>query len=161
MLLSYLSQGSKLRCTGIREHNIELAFLPLDLCKEAIKIAEVRHVSLYSGDIFPDFLYRRRQLCIAAPAYVDVRAFVHKLLRRRKTDAAIAARDQCRFACKSHVRLFVSMWIIVIILFAELDASPYSRDTSISRFFWGTQWAIPRLKSRKLTSASLLLPQRG
>src|SRR6266481_7550683 len=27
-------------------------------------------------------------------------------------------------------------------------------------FFWGTQWAIPRLKRRKLISASLLLPQR-
>jgi hypothetical protein len=67
----------------------------LDLCEEAIKIAEVRHVCLYSGDIFPDFLYRRRQLCIAAPAYVDVRAFVHKLLRRRETDAAIAAGNQC------------------------------------------------------------------
>jgi hypothetical protein len=76
------------------------------LCEEAIKIAEVRHVSLYSGDIFPDFLYRRRQLCIAAPAYVDVRAFVHKLLRRRKADAAIAARNERDFSVKlAHVFL--------------------------------------------------------
>src|ERR1700720_4591450 len=137
MVFSYLSQGSKLRSTGIREHNVELAFLPLDLCEEAIKIAEVRHVSLYSGDIFRDFLYRRRQLCIAAPAYVDVRAFVHKLLSRRETDAAIAAGDQCNFSFKSHIHLFASIWIIVIILFAELDASPYSRDTSISGFLLG------------------------
>src|SRR5882724_7502582 len=116
MLLSYLSQGSKLRGTGIREHNIELAFPPLDLCEQAIKIAEVRHISLYSSDIPPYFLYRRRQLCIAAPADVDVRAFVHKLLRRRETNAAIAARDQRRFVRESHINLLLSrLWITVII----------------------------------------------
>src|SRR5713226_7940351 len=81
MLLSYLSQGSKLRSTGVREHNIELAFLPLDLCEEAIKIAKVRKVSLYAGYISSDLLYRRSQLRITAPRYEDVRAFVHKLLR--------------------------------------------------------------------------------
>src|SRR6266436_173856 len=104
MVFSYLSQGSKLRSTGIREYNIERAFLPLDLCEEAIKIAEVRHVSLYSGHIFPDFLYRR-QLLIAPPHDVDRCAFVHKLLRRCETDAAGAARDQCNFSFKSHIRL--------------------------------------------------------
>lgn len=103
MLLGDLAERGILCNTGIREHDIELAFLPLDLREEAIQIAKIRHVSLYPGDISPDFLYRRRQLCIAAPAYVDVRAFVHKLLRCRKTDAAIAARDQSRFARKSHV----------------------------------------------------------
>src|SRR5882724_10750012 len=38
MLLSDLAQGGKLRSTGIGEHNIELALLPLDLGKEAIEI---------------------------------------------------------------------------------------------------------------------------
>jgi hypothetical protein len=57
--LSYLAEGGILRSTGIREHNIELALLPLDLCEEAIKIAKVRHVSLHAGDISSDLLYRR------------------------------------------------------------------------------------------------------
>ena len=67
MLLSYLAEGGKLRHTGIREHNIELALLPLDLCEEAIKIAKVRHVSLYAGHIASDLLYRRSQLRLTAP----------------------------------------------------------------------------------------------
>jgi len=75
--------------------------------EEAIKIAEVRHVSLYSGHIFPDFLYRRRQLLVAPPRDVNRCAFVHKLLRRCETDAAGAARDQCNFSFKSHVRLLL------------------------------------------------------
>jgi hypothetical protein len=51
MLLSNLAQEGELRNTGIREHNIELALLPLDLGEEAIKIAKVRHGSLYAGYI--------------------------------------------------------------------------------------------------------------
>jgi hypothetical protein len=47
------------RNTGVREHNIELVLLPLDLCEQAIKIAKVRHVSLYARYISPDLLYRR------------------------------------------------------------------------------------------------------
>ena len=105
MLLGDLPERGVRRNPGIREHDIEFALFPLDLRELPIKIAEFRHVSLYSGDIFPDFLYRRRQLCIATPAYVDVRAFVHKLLRRRETDAAIATGNQCNFSFKSHVRL--------------------------------------------------------
>src|SRR5206468_1878392 len=38
MFLSDLVQGSELRETGIRENNVELPFLSLDLCEEAIKI---------------------------------------------------------------------------------------------------------------------------
>jgi hypothetical protein len=40
VLLGYIAEAGKLRPTGIREDNVELAFLPLDLCEEAIKIAE-------------------------------------------------------------------------------------------------------------------------
>ncbi len=74
MLLSDLAQGGELRATGIREHNIELALLPLDLREEAVKIVEVRHVSLYAGDISSDLLYRPSQLRITAPRDEDVRA---------------------------------------------------------------------------------------
>ncbi len=89
-----LPKGGVLRNAGIGEHNIELALLPLDLREEAIKIAKVRHVSLYAGHISSDFLDRRSQFRITAPGYEDVRAFFHKLLRRRKTDAAIAASNE-------------------------------------------------------------------
>ena len=41
MLLSYLAEGGILRNTGVREYNIELAFLLLDLREQAIKIAQV------------------------------------------------------------------------------------------------------------------------
>src|SRR3989454_5032731 len=91
MLLSYLAEGSILRRPGIREDNIELALLPLDLCEETIEIAKVRHVSLYGGDSAPDLLDRRRQLRITAPRDVDVGAVVHKLLCRRQGNNAIAA----------------------------------------------------------------------
>jgi hypothetical protein len=38
ILLRDLAHGGELRATGIREHNIELAFLALDLCEEALQI---------------------------------------------------------------------------------------------------------------------------
>ena len=115
--LSYRPEGGILRYTGIREHNIELALLPLDLCEQAIKIAKVRHVSSYAGHIVSDLLYRRSQLWITAPCYEDVRAFVHKLLRRRKANAAIATSNECNFSFKlthrfllgSHVSLLFAM----------------------------------------------------
>src|SRR4030095_9986887 len=99
-LLSYLAEGRILRNTGIREHNIELAFLPLDLCEEAIKIAKVRHVSSYACYIASDLLYRRRQLRITAPVYKHVRAFAHNPLRRRKANAAIATSNERNFSFK-------------------------------------------------------------
>src|SRR6266849_8722605 len=106
MLLSYLAEGGIFRDPGIREHDIELALLPLDLCEEAIKIAKVRHVSLYAGYISSDFLYRRGQLRITACRYEDVRAFVHKPLRRRQANAAIAAGNERNFSFKlAHVFL--------------------------------------------------------
>src|SRR5262245_10451688 len=112
VLLSYLAERGKLRNTGIREHDIELALLPLDLSEETIKIAEVRHVSLYAGHISADLLDRRRQLRMTAPRDEDVRAFVHKLLRSRKANAAAAARNDCDFSLKlAHVFLLGCPWL--------------------------------------------------
>src|SRR2546422_5774694 len=51
VLLSDLAQGRKLGPTGIREDNIQLGLLALDVCEEPIKIAEVRHVALETADI--------------------------------------------------------------------------------------------------------------
>src|SRR5260370_41613798 len=100
VLLGDLPERCIRRHTRIREHNIELPLLPLDLCEEAIKIAQVRHVSLYTGHISSDLLDCRSQLRIAAPRYEDVRAFVHKPLGRRKANAAIAAGNECNFSFK-------------------------------------------------------------
>src|SRR5262249_3208062 len=106
VLLSYLAQRGKLRNTGIREHDLELALLPLDLSEETIKIAEVRHVSLDAGHIASDLLDRRRRLGLTAPGDEDVGAFLHELLRRRETDAAVATRDECDLAFElAHVFL--------------------------------------------------------
>jgi len=61
---------------------------------------------LHTGHISSDFLYRRSQLSITAARYEDVRAFVHKLLCRRKANAAIAASNQCNFSFQlTHVFL--------------------------------------------------------
>src|SRR5262245_65918353 len=106
VLLSYLAEWGKRRNTGIREHDIELALLPLDLSEETIKIAEVRHVSLYVGHISSDLLDRRRQLRMTAPRDEDVRAFVHKMLGSRKANAAAATRNERDFSFKlAHVFL--------------------------------------------------------
>src|SRR5207245_891725 len=106
VLLSYRAEGGIRRNTGIREHNIELALLSLDLCEEAIKIAQVRHVSLYAGYISADLLDRRRQLRLTAPRDEDVCAFVHKSLRRGEADAAVATRNEGNFSFKlTHVFL--------------------------------------------------------
>jgi hypothetical protein len=70
------------------------------LSEEPIQITKVRHVSWYACDISSDLSYRRRQLRFTAPRDEDVRAFVHKLLRRRKTDAAIATGYECNFSFK-------------------------------------------------------------
>jgi hypothetical protein len=70
------------------------------LGEEAIKIAKFRHVALYAGYISSDLLYRRSQLRISASRYEDVRAFVHKLLRCRKANAATATRNESNFSFK-------------------------------------------------------------
>jgi hypothetical protein len=100
VLLGDLAEGGIRRDTGVREHNIELALLPLDLHEEAIEIVKVRHVSLYAGDISSDLFYRPSQLRLAAPRDEDVRALVHKLLCRRKANAGTAAGNQCNLSRK-------------------------------------------------------------
>src|SRR5205823_14163451 len=92
--------GAYFRNTRIREHDIELAFLSFDLCEEAIKIAKVRHISLYAGYISPNLLYCRSQLLLTASRDEHVRAFVHELLRRRQANAAIATSNECNFSFK-------------------------------------------------------------
>src|SRR5439155_18931406 len=56
-LLSYLAECGIFRNTGIGEHNIEPTLLSLDLREEAIKIAKLRHVSLYPGYISSDAVF--------------------------------------------------------------------------------------------------------
>jgi hypothetical protein len=76
------------------------------LCEEAIKIVKFGDISLYAGHASSDLFNRRRQLLFTAPRDENVRAFVHKLLRRRKTDAAIATGYECNFSFKlTHVFL--------------------------------------------------------
>src|SRR5262245_53060062 len=113
VLLSDLAQRGKLRNSGVCEHDIELALLPLDLSEETIKIAEVRHVSLDAGHISSDLLDRRSQLRLTAPRDEDVRAFMHKLLRGRQANAAAAASNNCDFSLKlTHVFLLGCHWLI-------------------------------------------------
>src|SRR5262245_39183828 len=76
------------RNTGVGEHDIELAFLPLDLSKEAIEIARVRHITLYAGHITCDLFHCSCELRIAASGDEDVGAFIDELLRRREADTA-------------------------------------------------------------------------
>jgi hypothetical protein len=97
VLFSYLAEAGKGCDTGVREHNIELALLPLDLREETIEVVKVRHVSLYGTHIFSDLFYRRSQLLFTTPRYKHVGAFVHKLLGRRKANAAIAASNKRNF----------------------------------------------------------------
>src|SRR6266404_4418320 len=109
MLLGDLAQKGKIGGTGIREHDIELPLLLFDLCEEPIEIVKVRYVSLYAGDISSNFLYRLSQLRLAAARYEDVRAFVHKLLRCGKANAAIATGNECNFSFKP-VHVFISSY---------------------------------------------------
>src|SRR5258707_13846372 len=99
-LLGYLAEGGILRHTGIGEYDIELALLLLDLCEQAIKIAKVRHVSLHAGYISSDLFDCHGQFGITTTRDEDMRAFVHKLLCRRKANAAIATGNECDFSFK-------------------------------------------------------------
>jgi hypothetical protein len=47
-----------------------------------------------------DLVPGRRQLRFTTTRYEGVRAFVHKLLRRRKANAAIATGNECNFSFK-------------------------------------------------------------
>jgi hypothetical protein len=77
---------------------MELAFLLPDLPEEAIKIAQVRHVTPHAGHVSSDFLDRGIQLRLTPSGYEDVGAFVDKSLRCRKANAAIAPGDECDFS---------------------------------------------------------------
>ena len=48
MLLRNLAEGGKRRHTGIREHHIEPALLPLDVREEAIEMAQRAEVIVYT-----------------------------------------------------------------------------------------------------------------
>src|SRR6266436_6153866 len=61
-LLGDRAESGKLRDPSIGKHNVESALFPLDLCKETIKVAKIRHVPLYARYISADLLYRRSQL---------------------------------------------------------------------------------------------------
>jgi hypothetical protein len=65
-----------------------------------MSVSKLRHVALDAGYIFSDRFDRRRQLRFAASGYEDVSPFTHELLRRRQTDAAIAAGHQRDFFLK-------------------------------------------------------------
>src|SRR5262249_16815828 len=99
-VLSYRAERGVPRNTGVREHDIKLALLPLDLGEEAIEIGKVRNVALYTGYVSSDLLYRRRQLRIAAPRDEDVRAFLHEMLGRCQANAAVATRSECDLSFK-------------------------------------------------------------
>ena len=77
----------------MRAHTIEPALLSLDVCEEALQIAQVRHVAVDAGDMAADCL-DRRQLRLPAPRDEDVRASVHNLLRRRQANAALATGNE-------------------------------------------------------------------
>ena len=98
VLLRDRTEGGTLRHTGIREHTIEPALLSRDVREEAIKIAQVRHVAVDAGDMAADLLDRCSSLWTTAPRDEDIRAFVHKLLRRRQANTAIATRDEGNFS---------------------------------------------------------------
>src|SRR4029077_16374642 len=92
--------------TGICKHDVEFALLPLDLVKEAIEVVEVLYVSLHAGDISSDLLRGDVQLRLPASCDENVGAFADKLLRCRKADAAIAARNESDFSAKlAHIFL--------------------------------------------------------
>src|SRR5262249_44714383 len=88
-IFCYLAKAGILRHAGIGEHDVEPAFLVLDLREQAIEVVEVRHVSLKTGCISADLVDRRRQLRLAAPRYEHGGAFLHELPCSRETDAAV------------------------------------------------------------------------
>src|SRR5258707_3521198 len=62
MLLGYLPERSVRRHARIRENNIQLPLLPLDLGEEAAQITNGLHGLLYARDIFFLLPWHRRQL---------------------------------------------------------------------------------------------------
>src|SRR4029077_12176439 len=84
-------------------------FCLVDLCIETIQVAKIRHVSLYTGYISADLLYRRSQLCFTAAGNEYIRAFADKRLCRSKTNPASPTSNECDFAFKL-VHVFLSSY---------------------------------------------------
>src|SRR6516165_9737991 len=75
----------------------------------------------------PDLLHRRRQLRITAPRYEDVRAFVHKPLRRREADAARATGDEGSLSVQlAHVGLPTPPLLHASVRASALASMPFS-----------------------------------
>jgi hypothetical protein len=97
VLFGDFPEGSVGGDASVGEDDVEFAFLLLDLREEAIEIGEAGNVSLNSGYVFSNLLYRGRQLGITAAGYKDVRAFVDKPRGCRQPDAAVTTCDKCNF----------------------------------------------------------------
>src|SRR3989442_1643662 len=130
------AERGKPRNPGIDEHNIELAFLLPDLPEEAIEIAQVRHVSLYAGHVSSDFLDGGIQLRLTPSGYEDVGAFVDKLLRRRKANAAIAAGDECDFSVELTHGVSPSEFLCPLLAFSAIAITLRNSPSKSNRRPW-------------------------
>jgi len=79
MLLGYLPERSVRRYARIRENNIQLPLLPLDLGEGPVQLTKVRHVSLHAGDIFFDLPCRRGQFRRASSFWCTQRSSEHPI----------------------------------------------------------------------------------
>jgi len=93
MLLSYLAESGIFRNTGIREHNIELALLRL-ICAKRRSRSPRLDTSPGTPVTFLAISFTPQPAPYHGARYEHVSSFVHKLFRRRKTDAAIATSKQ-------------------------------------------------------------------
>src|SRR5262249_50318305 len=105
-LFADCTKRSAFRETCVREEDVDAAFELLHCLEQAVEVCEVRDVALNSGDGLADLLDGGVKLTLAAARDEDVRAFAHKLLRRREANAAIATSNECNFSFElTHVFL--------------------------------------------------------
>ncbi len=90
-----LAEPPVLRDASVRKEHVQPPLLRLDLREQAIKVGALRHVALDAGHALSDLFYRRLQLLPATPRDENVGAFVDEPLRRRQTDAARTAGNEC------------------------------------------------------------------
>src|SRR5262249_852779 len=100
MLLRNLAKRGKRRHSGVRKHDIESAFLALDLSKKPIQIREIRDISLDAGDISSDLLHCGGQFALASSCDDTESAFSNKFFCGGEADTAIATCNECNFAFK-------------------------------------------------------------
>jgi hypothetical protein len=81
----------------IREENVEILFLALNLRVEPVEIAGIRHISTHTGRISPNLLDSRCEFLFATAGDVNVGSLFGKCFRRRKADPTRPARYQCYF----------------------------------------------------------------